>query len=108
MWVECPSKMARPGYGASAGTSMRIVEASGITMGRNDREAAATGDRIVQGTEGATMGPPTAELYPVDPEGVDMMRPSDFTVVIGLPSTKQSKLPRPGFAPLSSTTSFRQ
>ncbi len=79
-----------------------------MMTGLKERVEGAMGVRSMQGTEGATMAPPTARLYPVDPLGVLMIKPSPCTVVTGCPSTSKPILPSPGCCPLSITHSFRQ
>ena len=53
-----------------------IFEDSGMITGRKERVEGAMGVISMHGTEGATMAPPTARLYPVEPLGVLMIRPS--------------------------------
>ena len=45
-----------------AGKYIKTSDVSGTTIGLNDSEWGAIGVRIVQGTEGATMGPPAETL----------------------------------------------
>lgn len=58
------------------GRWISISEDSGMTRGRKEREWGAMGVRRVQGTDGATIGPPADMLYAVEPEGVAIIRPS--------------------------------
>ena len=84
-----------------------MSDVSGITRGRKDRDKGATGVMIVQGTEGATIGPPAVMLYAVEPEGVAAIRPSAVTVVTYCPSTNSSTVIVLADAPLSMMHSFR-
>jgi len=51
------------------------------TIGRNDNEWGATGVINIQSLLGATIGPPQAMLYAVEPVGVEAINPSPSTVV---------------------------
>lgn len=49
---------------------------SGITKGLKDSESGAIGVSSVDGTDGATIGPPADMEYAVDPVGVATINPS--------------------------------
>ena len=55
--IDCP-KTHRAWEREDWGRWTSMTLDSGTTMGRKERECGATGVRMVQGTEGATMGPP--------------------------------------------------
>lgn len=61
-----------------------------MTKGLKDRESGATGVIRVQGTEGATMGPPAVIEYAVEPLGVATMSPSEQTEAMYPSSTTMS------------------
>ena len=72
---------------ASSGTCKRIIDESGKIRGRKDRVWGQTGVKRMQGTEGATIGPPALSEYAVDPVGVAIIIPSACTVVKNAPLT---------------------
>ena len=72
----CPSKITLPSVLAVDGIETSIVEDSGMMTGLKERVEGAIGVMSMHGTLGATMAPPTARLYPVDPLGVLIMSPS--------------------------------
>ena len=72
---------------ASSGTCKRIIDESGKISGRKDRVWGQTGVKRMQGTEGATIGPPALSEYAVDPVGVAIIIPSACTVVKNAPLT---------------------
>mmetsp|Transcript_34992 Transcript_34992/g.61464 ORF Transcript_34992/g.61464 Transcript_34992/m.61464 type:complete len:221 (-) Transcript_34992:258-920(-) len=90
---------------AWAGSWTSTVLISLMRTGLKESEAGAMGVSSVAGTLGDRMGPPLLKLYPVDPVGEEMMRPSPSTSVTKEPSTRRRSLPM-AVPRLKTTTSF--
>src|SRR5262252_5418672 len=84
----------------------RMADVEGMTMGRFVNVWGAMGVMSSASTLGATIGPPAARLYAVDPVGVAMISPSALTRVTRPSPTETDKSISRERAPLLMTTSF--
>lgn len=80
--IPLPSKFTTGECETSGGTRMAMMDESGMTMGRKERECGQMGVISIAGTEGWTMDPPDEAEKAEEPVAEAMIMPHPCTRVV--------------------------